>query len=238
MKTCPFTGDTAMLVQDWMTRTVITVDVNTSMQDAMNLLKKNEIRMLPVTKGGNLVGIVTDRDLKKAQASDATTLEIHELLYLISKIKVKDIMSEPPITVPIDFTVEETVKQLLENKISGAPVVDSSGRIVGAITQTDLFNSMISLTGVGMESIQVAMQLEDRPGAIKEVSDIVRQFGGRTVSVLSSSGRAPKGYFKAYIRFHSIERSEMNQLIEKLKKKGHLLYLVDYFENKREIHYF
>lgn len=227
-----------MLVQDWMTSTVITVDVNASMQDAMNLLKKNEIRMLPVTKGGNLVGIVTDRDLKKAQASDATTLEIHELLYLISKIKVKDIMSEPPITVPIDFTVEETAKQLLENKISGAPVVDSSGRIVGAITQTDLFNAMISLTGVGMESIQVAMQLEDRPGAIKEVSDIIRQFGGRTVSVLSSSARVSKGYFKAYIRFHNIECSEMNQLMEQLKKKGRLLYMVDYFENKREIHYF
>ncbi|MCD6561102.1 MAG: CBS domain-containing protein [Deltaproteobacteria bacterium] len=139
-----------MLAKDWMTSTVITVDVNKSMQDAMNLLKKNEIRMLPVMKGGSMVGIVTDRDLKNAQASDTTTLDIHELLYLISKIEVKDIMSEPPVTVPIDYTVEETAKQLLENKISGAPVVDSSGRIAGAITQTDMFNAMISLTGVGI----------------------------------------------------------------------------------------
>ena len=75
-----------------------------------------------------------------------------------------------------------------------------------------------------IESIQVAMHLEDRPGTVKEVSDIIRQFGERTVSVLSSFGRAPKGYFKAYIRFHSIERSEINQLTEKLKKGPSALY--------------
>ncbi len=105
-----------MLVKNWMSKQSVTVDVDGSMQDAMNLIKKHDIRMLPVMKKGKLVGIITDRDLKRASASDATTLEIHELLYLLSKIKIKDIMSRNPITVPVDFTVEETAEVLLRTR--------------------------------------------------------------------------------------------------------------------------
>jgi acetoin utilization protein AcuB len=81
-----------MLVKNWMSKTIITINIDDSMQDAIKLLKENKIRMLPVLKKGKLMGIVTDRDLKRASASDATTLDVHELLYLISKVKVKDIM--------------------------------------------------------------------------------------------------------------------------------------------------
>ena len=77
-----------MLVSYWMSEKVITVDLNSTMQEATILLKENNIKMLPVIKNNKLVGIVTDRDLKRASASDATSLEIHELLYLLSKISI------------------------------------------------------------------------------------------------------------------------------------------------------
>lgn len=225
-----------MLVQNWMSKKVITVNANDSMQDAMRLLKENDIRMLPVMKNGNLVGIVTDRDLKRASASDATTLEIHELLYLVSKIKIKEIMTKDPITVPFDYTVEEVAEVLLENKISGAPVVDYDGKIVGTITQTDLFRALISLTGVGKKGIQFAFQLEDRPGSIKEITDVIRKHGGRMVSILTSYEGVTKGYRKVYIRMYGIERSKLSQLKEELKEKATVLYMVDHRENKREIY--
>ena len=107
-----------MLVKNWMSKNVITVDEKDSMQNAMQHLKEHDIRMLPVMKKGKLVGIITDRDLKKASASDATTLEVHELLYLLTKIKVKDIMTRDVITVPPDFTAEETAQVLQKNRIS------------------------------------------------------------------------------------------------------------------------
>ena len=108
-----------MLVANWMSKNIITIDENDSMQDAMKLLKAHDIRMLPVMKKGKLVGIVTDRDLKRASASDATSLEIHELLYLLTRVKGKDIMTKKVITVPPDFTVEETALVFQKNKISG-----------------------------------------------------------------------------------------------------------------------
>jgi acetoin utilization protein AcuB len=106
-----------------MSKDVITVDEKDSMQDAMKHLKEHDIRMLPVMKKGKLVGIVADRDLKKASASDAATLEVHELLYLLTKIKVKDIMTRDVITVPPDYTVEETAQVLQKNRISDGPGV-------------------------------------------------------------------------------------------------------------------
>ena len=225
-----------MLVKNWMSKNVITVDVNDSMQDAMKLLKENDIRMLPVMKKAKLVGIVTDRDLKKASASDATTLEVHELLYLLMKIKVKDIMTRDVITVPPDYTVEETAQVLQKNRISGAPVVAVDGQLVGTITQTDLFRVLISLTGVGNGGIQFGFQVEDKPGSIKEVADIIRIYGGRMVSILSSYDDVAEGYRKVYIRMRSIERSELQKLIKDLRTKATLLYMVDHRENKRVIY--
>lgn len=225
-----------MLVKNWMSKGVITVNEDVSMSEATKILKENNIGMLPVMKKGKLVGVVTDRDLKRASASDATTLEIHELLYLLSKIKVKDIMSKDPITVPPDFTVEETAKVLMNKKISGVPVLDDGGQVVGVITRNDLFKVMISLTGVNNKGVQLALMLEDRSGSIKEIADIIRKYGGRMVSILSSYDRVENGYRKVYIRFYGIDRSNLPQLKEEVKGKGALLYMVDHREGKREIY--
>jgi acetoin utilization protein AcuB len=188
-----------MLVRNWMSKNVITVSEDDSMQDAMKLMKQHAIRMLPVLKDGNLVGVLTDRDLKRASASDATTLDVHEMLYLISKIKVKSIMSKNPIRVSPDLTVEETAEVLLANKISGAPVVDTAGKVVGTITQSDIFRVLISLTGIGNRGIQIAFMTPDR-SSIKDLADIIRNSGGRMVSILTSYDNVPEGSRKVYIR--------------------------------------
>ena len=225
-----------MLAKICMSTTVITVDVNDSMHDAMKLLKEHNIRMLPVMKDGELVGIVTDRDIKRASASDATALEIHELTFLMLKIKVISIMNKNPVTVRFDHTVEETAEILLSNKISGVPVVDDKGLVVGTITQTDLFRALISLTGVGKRGIQFAFQLEDRPGSIKDVCDIIRKYGGRLVSILSTYEGVPDGYRKVYIRNYGIDRTKLQQLKDEFKEDVTMLYMVDHVENKREIY--
>jgi acetoin utilization protein AcuB len=224
-----------MLVKDWMSKTVITIDVNDSMNEAMKRLKEHDIAMLPVMKKGQIVGIVTDRDLKRSSASDATTLEVHELLYLISKIKVQDIMTKNPVTVPFDFTVEEAAEAFLKNKISGAPVVDESGNLVGTITKGDLFRVLISLTGIGRRGIQFAFQVQDTPGSIKELADVIRRYGGRMVSILSTYERVPKGYRKVFIRMYGIDRKKLPEMQKELAEKATLLYMVDHRENKRVI---
>lgn len=225
-----------MLVKNWMSREVITIHENESMQTAIKLMKENDIRMLPVMNEKGLVGIVTDRDLKRASASDASLLEIHELFYLLSKIKIKDIMTKNPVTVTEDLTIEETAEILLEKKISGAPVIDRSGKIVGTITQTDIFKVLISLTGVGSRGIQYAFELDDRPGSIKEIADTMRDFGGRIVSIMSTSSGVPKGKRKVYIRGFGIDRENLDKLKERLDQQAKVIYMIDHRENRREIY--
>ena len=224
-----------MLVKYWMSKPVITVDVNDNMQNAMKLLNQHDISMLPVMKKGRLVGIVTDRDLKKASASDAISLEIHELQHLISTVKVKDIMTKEPITIPIDYTVEETAQVLLKHKISGVPVIDNEGDMVGAITQTDIIRLLISLTGVDRRGIQFGFEVEDRPGSIKVVTDTIRKYGGRITSILTSYDMATKGSRRVYIRMYGIDRFKLNRLKEELMEKAEMLYMVDHREIRREI---
>ncbi|MFC1825833.1 CBS and ACT domain-containing protein [Thermodesulfobacteriota bacterium] len=225
-----------MLVKNWMSKDVITIDVDDSMQDASYLLREHNINILPVMEKGNMVGIITDRDLKKASPSDATTLDMHELLFLISKIKVRDLMKKPVITIPPDHTVEEAAAILLEKKISGLPVVDDKGQVVGVITRSDLFRVLISLTGLGKQGIQLAIRVKDTPGPIKEIRELVHEYGARTASLLSSWDDAPPDHLNLYFRVYQIDRQKLPSLVEKIKTKGTLLYLVDHRENTRTIY--
>jgi len=225
-----------MLVKNWMSKDVITVNINESLIDAVKLLKHNDIGRLPVMKKGKIVGIVTDRDVKRASASDANSLEIHELLYLLSNLKIERIMSKNPITVPPDYTVEETAEILLENKISSTPVVDDQDQLVGIITQNDLFRALISLTGERKKGIQFAFNVEDRPGSTTELIDIIRNYNGRLASILSSYDNVPAGYHRVYIKACQIDREKISELKNELRGKATMLYFVDQRENKREVY--
>jgi len=224
-----------MLVKNWMSKTVVTIEEDDSMQHAMSLMKEHKIRMLPVVAKGKLVGVVSDTDLKRASASDATTLDMHELLYLISKIRVQDIMTKTPITVPQNFTVEETAELLMRKKISGCPVLDDDGLVVGVITRDDLFKVLIMLSGLGKKGIQLAFQVEDRSGSIKNITDVIRKYDGRIASILSSYEYAAPGHRIVYIRTYDIDRAVLPKLVEELKQVAMLIYIVDHRDNKREI---
>ena len=195
-----------MLIRYWMSKPAIEIDKSESMNHAVALMKEQGIRRLPVTHKGTLCGIVTDRDLKRASASDATSLDIHELLYLISKIKVDHIMTRDVVTVKPDWTMEEAADLMLERKISGAPVVDDDGRLCGVITQTDMFKATLYITGLKKRGFQMAFVLEDSPGSIMEIVTVVREYGGRMASILSTYERAPSGYRNVYLRFYDVSR--------------------------------
>ena len=215
-----------MLVKGWMTSDVMTIDEDTSMMKASQIMKENNIRRLPVMHKGKLVGMVTDRDIKEASPSKATTLDVHELYYLLSELKVKDIMSKNVFTIGPEETVEKAAVKMLEHRISGLPVVNDKGKVVGMITQGDIFKVLVSLTGIYRGGIQFAFNLEDRPGSIKEVGDMIRKHGGRMVSILTSYDMCDEGCRHVYIRIKEIPEDKLKALTEDLDKNFILLYTV------------
>ncbi|MEA3279065.1 MAG: CBS and ACT domain-containing protein [Thermodesulfobacteriota bacterium] len=224
-----------MLVKYWMSKPVITIDIEDDMQDVKALLAKHEIRMLPVMEKGRLVGVVTDRDVKKASASSIVALKPCDTHGLTAGIKIKEIMTGDPMTAPFDLTVEETAEVILLNKISGMPVVDHKGDLVGIITLSDICRVIFSLTGFGKKGIQFAIQLTDKPHTLKEITDIIRSYGSRVSSILTSYDGVPDGHRKVYIRIFDIDHPSLERLIEEIREKATLLYIIDHVERKRVI---
>jgi acetoin utilization protein AcuB len=129
-----------MNVSAIMTKKPITVTLDEAMNSAIRKMKDGNFKHLPVVDpAGAVVGIVTDRDLKRASPSDATLLEVHELLYLLEKVKVSQVMTKKPITAGLEMSVSTAAGLLVKHKIGCLPVVDN-GKLVGIVTQTDLLN--------------------------------------------------------------------------------------------------
>ena len=158
-----------MLVGERMTHPVVHISPDMPIQDALQLMGKEKIRRMPVVKGGELVGIVSDKDLLNASPSKATSLSIWELNYLLSKITVAEVMTKEVVTVSEDTPIEETARIMADNKIGGLPVM-KGGSVVGIITETDLFRVMLELMGAREFGLRATFLLEDKPGELAKVT--------------------------------------------------------------------
>jgi acetoin utilization protein AcuB len=213
-----------MLVKDWMTREVITVEEDMSIMKASRLMKQKGFQHLPVVRQGRLTGIVSDRDLKEAQPSKATTLDIHELYYLLDKLKVKKVMSKNPYTVSGDETTDKAAALMLKHDISALPVVDQRGDLQGIITKGDVFRAMVTVSGIYQAPLQLCAEIEDRPGSIREVTDVIRAHGGRLVSMITTYEQAAKGFSHLYIRTKDVVNEDA--LFAELQSKFKLIYRI------------
>ncbi len=203
-----------MLVRDWMTHDPQTVSATTPVLEAMQRLREGGFRRLPVVQEDRLVGIVTDRDLKEATPSKATTLSIYELNYLLSKLLVRDVMVASVITVQPEDPIEHAALLMEEHRVSGLPVV-TGGAIVGIVTITDLLRAFVGFLGLREGGVRVTLELPDAPGVLARVatagppSNIIavvatgKGTGGRGRMVLRVVGEGAEG-FAERVRDHDI----------------------------------
>lgn len=194
-----------MLVSEWMTKDPRVVSSKTPVMEAMQMMRSGGYRRLPVVDGGALVGIVTDRDLRDATPSQATSLSVYELNYLLSKLSLKEVMQSAPITVSPDDPVERAALLMEEHKISGLPVVEHE-RVVGILTITDMLRAFVTGLGLREGGTRVTADLPDEPGVLARVanagppSNIVavmtsgRSKGERRKLVLRVVGDDAEGY--------------------------------------------
>ena len=224
-----------MLVKNWMSKPAITVNEDAMLVDALNLLRKHEIHTLPVMESARLVGIVTDQDLKNASVPDSTLSTSNNGVDHLVPIAIGEIMTVSPVTISDCQTIEDTAELLLVHKISGLPVVNQAREVVGMITKSNLFRFILTTTGMGKDGIEFAVELIDRPGCTKEVTDMMRDYGGRVGTVFSTRERAKKGYRHAYIRIYDIDRPGLSRIKEVLTEKVKMLYIINHREKTSEI---
>ena len=176
-----------MLVKERMSKPVISVPPEMPILDALNLMRREHIRRTPVLKDGRLVGIVSTTDLLNASPSDATTLSVWEMNYLVSKIKVRDVMTEEVRTIHEDTPIEEAARIMADNKIGGLPVV-RDGKVVGLITETDLFKILLEFMGAREQGLRVTAVVPDHIGELAVLTGAVAEGGGSFISFGQYSG--------------------------------------------------
>lgn len=171
-----------MLVKERMSKPVITITPDTSIQDALQIMRDKKIRRLPVMEGKKLVGIVTERDLLYASPSPATTLSIQEMHYMLSRLKVREIMKSPVITIDENAPIEEAARIMADNKIGGLPVT-RDGELVGIITESDLFKVFTEMMAAREEGIRITLLVPEKKGVLASITRAIASKGGNIVSL-------------------------------------------------------
>ena len=171
-----------MLVKNRMSQPVITVEPDLPIMDALNLMKSHNIRRTPVVdKQGELIGIISDKDLLNAGPSDATSLSVWEINYLVGKIKVKQVMTRNVLTVGGETPIEEAARIMVDNKVGGLPVMEGN-TIVGVITESDLFKILLELMGARETAVRLTALIPDVLGELEKLTHAVAQAGGSFIS--------------------------------------------------------
>jgi acetoin utilization protein AcuB len=219
-----------MLVGDWMREGVTTVTEDVSMTKAGRIMHQLNIRRLPVVDAeGVLSGIVTERDIKAASPSKATSLDMYEMSRLLSEIKVRDIMTAKPLRLRPGDTVERAAAIMRDNKVGGLPVVDDEDRVVGILTDTDIFRLFTTVSGVDLGGIQLAARLPMEKGKLKQLIDDLRgeeAQGARIVSMFSHLDPVDETMRTVYIRILPVTEAEEYRLKDFIQARHQLLYWV------------
>jgi acetoin utilization protein AcuB len=205
-----------MLIKDWMATIILTVDANTSVMRAGRTMKDNNISRLPVVSQGKLVGIITDRDLKEASPSSKANMDLYEMYYLLSEMKVKDVMTADPIRLSLDDTLEKAALVMLNEKISGLIIVDEDGNLVGLLSKSDVLRAFIHATGIQDGAFRIVIDMSDSDGSISQLIDLLRQNRARVLSILTSFNDAPAGSKRVSIRIMPYN-GEAETLIKELE---------------------
>lgn len=183
-----------MLVRDRMTPRPITITADVAVDKALQLMHGENIRRLPVIdKHGKLVGIVSELDLLKVSPSPATTLSIYEIPYLLSKIKMEDVMTRDVTTVTEDTVLEEAARIMADNKIGGLPVMRGD-KLVGIITETDLFKVFLEMLGAREEAVRLSLLVPNEKGTLAQITGAIAGMGGNIMALSTIEGNDPTTY--------------------------------------------
>jgi acetoin utilization protein AcuB len=206
-----------MLVGERMSHPVITISSDMPINDALILMKQEHIRRTPVVKDGKLIGIVSDKDLLNASPSPATSLSVWELNYLLSKITVKDVMTKKVFTVNEDTPIEEAARVMADNKIGGVPVMRND-RVVGIITETDLFKIFLELMGARESGVRATILMHEKLGALAQLTKAVADLGGNFVAFGQFTGEDPSNRLITF-KVSGLDKEKVQNIVDPIAEK-------------------
>jgi acetoin utilization protein AcuB len=180
-----------MLVRERMSTRPVTIPASMSITQALRVMRQSQVRRLPVLdEEGQLIGIVSEKDLLYASPSPATSLSIYEMHDILSRLRVTDVMTADPVTIPPDIPLEEAARIMADNKIGGLPVMED-GKLVGIITETDIFKVFLEMLGARDPGIRLTLEMPERKGEIARLTTAIARLGGNILALGGFQGEDP-----------------------------------------------
>ncbi len=204
-----------MIVLKWMTKEVITAGPDTPIHQIYNIFQKNDIHRVPVMSGEKLVGIISDRDVRTALPLFSDKVLPENISEALKRKKASDVMTREVITIgPLD-TIEKAALLMLNHKFGALPVLNN-GQLSGIITEHDIFEALLEVTGAKWGVPRLSMVIDDRPGSVKEVADIIRNYPAKILSFLITKYQMPPDKRELILR---VDSDQLPQIITDLEKK-------------------
>lgn len=212
-----------MLVQQLMTREVLTIHPNTTVTDAQDMMRGKRLHHLPVVDAHSkkLVGIVSEKDLVYASPSPATTLDVWEMAKLLSRLTVEKVMTKAVITIGGNDLVEDAARLMVDKDIGCLPVVDESKQLTGIITESDLFRLFIDLFGARESGLRATLRVPEEPGEVEKLGHDIARNGGNIISFGTLPGDEPSNAV-CIIKVSGMSRERFLSSVEK-----HILDVID-----------
>lgn len=205
-----------MLVRDRMSSPAVTISPDTAFQDALRLMRQQRFRRLPVVnRSGELIGIISERDLLYATPSPASSLSVWELHYLLSQMQVRTIMTQAVISTTADTPLEEAADVMASRKIGGLPVVDENNYVIGVITETDVFQAFVEMTAAEDQGLRLTLEMSDPVGGLSKLAQAVEEAAGRIVSLGTYTGDTTDRR-RVLIKVQGIRKAQMVEICERL----------------------
>lgn len=198
-----------MYVKNYMTAEVITISEETKILEALDLMKDHQIHRLPVTKDGQMKGLVTEGIIQENSPSTATSLSIHEMNYLLTKTAVGDIMLKNVITIAPDALLEEAADTMRKNQVSVLPVIGTDHKLVGIITEKDIFAAFLDLLGYYNQGTRVVVDIKDDHTGILE--KLTRLFTEEQMNIDQIAVYRQSGLTQVVIQVASVEVAKIKQ---------------------------
>lgn len=201
-----------MLVKNCMTTNPVTIGPDMPVAEALSFMRQHNVRRLPIlNKKRKLVGIISEKDLLYASPSPATSLSVYEVGYLLSKLKVEEIMTKKVVTVSPDAPLEEAARIMADSKIGGLPVVDGD-HLVGIITETDVFKTILEMMGARQAGVRLTLHLVDEPGALSRIAGSIAALGGDIIAL--GTFHQPGGGGAIMVKVCGVSRSDLVSAME------------------------
>ena len=205
-----------MLVRERMTSPAVTITPETPFQEALKLMRDKKFRRLPVVdSAGKIVGIVSERDMLHASPSPATSLSVWEVNYLLWKLKISDIMTHNVLTLNQDTPIEDAANLMVTHKIGGVPVVDDNGKVVGVITETDIFRAFVEMLGGGEHGLRLTVQVPAGSGTLAKLAGKIAEQGGLILSV-GSMDRETDGAREVIVKVKGVTKDKLIPALESI----------------------